>query len=237
MKRTQLTFAVLGVLALGAGGTALAAKGKGHGPTLRTGVVGHRLHGPDALLGAAASYLGVGPDALATDLRSGKTLADVAKATPGKSVQGLVDALVAAEKTKLADAVKAGRLTQAQADRIAQELATRTSDFVNGALRGHRPPLGGGPRGDDDLQVAADYLGSTVGALLTQLQSGKSLAGIAGATNGKSAAGLISALVAHEKQEHPQATTDELTQRVTELVNGAFPHRRDGHHGFFGRRA
>jgi hypothetical protein len=229
-----VTLAVLGVLALAGGGTALAAKGKGSSQRLRAGFVGHKFHGPGQLLDTAASYLGLAPADLASQLRSGKTLAQIAAATQGRSVQGLVDALVGAEKKGLADAVAAKRLTQAQADAIANELPQRTSDFVNGAFRGHGPPFGfRGGRGDD-MQVVADYLGTTVPSVLTQLMSGKTLAAIANATPGKSASGLIAALVAHEKTEHPNASTDELTTRVTALVNNAFPGRPQ--HGFFRHR-
>ena len=58
-------------------------------------------------LDAAASYLGMTADALRTQLESGKSLADVAK-SKGKSVDGLVSALVADEKKELDAAVKAG---------------------------------------------------------------------------------------------------------------------------------
>ena len=224
MRRTQISLAVLGLLALAGGGTALAAKAKGHAP-LRVGVVGHRLHGPGQLLDAAASYLGIGTADLLSQLRGGKTLADVAGATQGRSVQGLVDALVASERKELDTAVAAGRLTRAQADGIAQTLAQRTSDFVNGTFRGHGPPFGFRHGPGDDLQVAADYLGTTVALLLAQLMGGKTLADVASATSGKSASGLIAALVAHEQSEHPQAPKDALTSRVTALVNGTFPHR------------
>jgi hypothetical protein len=47
---------------------------------------------------AAAAYLGTTPAALKSELHSGKTLAQLAGATAGKSTTGLIDALVAAEK-------------------------------------------------------------------------------------------------------------------------------------------
>jgi hypothetical protein len=47
-------------------------------------------------------------------------------------VDGLVDALVADEKKELQAAVDAGRLTDAQRDRIVQGLEQRVTDFVNG---------------------------------------------------------------------------------------------------------
>src|SRR5215216_192382 len=77
---------------------------------------GFRHHAPfGAKLDAAATYLGLTEAELRTQLEGGKSLADVAKAQ-GKSVSGLVHALLAAARTKIADAVKNGRLTQADAD-------------------------------------------------------------------------------------------------------------------------
>ena len=90
-------------------------------------------------LEAAATYLGVTEAALRTSLESGKTLAQVAK-DKGKSVDGLIAALVA-DKTKALDAaVAAGRLTKAQRDEIAANLKEHVTAHVNG----ERPT--GGPR-------------------------------------------------------------------------------------------
>src|SRR4051812_5088947 len=118
MRKTQIALLAAGVAALVVGGTALASKGKG-GERLPVGPTAlHGGLGPGAGLDAAASYLGVPASDLVTALRSGKTLADVASSTSGKSPSGLIAALVAAEKSHLAAAVKDGRLTQAQADTI-----------------------------------------------------------------------------------------------------------------------
>jgi hypothetical protein len=92
-------------------------------------------------LDETAAYLGLGEDALRTRVESGQTLAQVAQAQ-GKSVDGLIDALVAEEKQELADAVAAGRLTQAQADERLTDLRARVTDKVNGV----RPQFGGGRR-------------------------------------------------------------------------------------------
>lgn len=83
-------------------------------------------------LDAAASYLGLTDAQLRTQLESGKSLADVAKAQ-GKTVDGLVQALVDAAKKKIDAAVTAGRLTQSQADAIVADLKSRVTGFVNGA--------------------------------------------------------------------------------------------------------
>jgi hypothetical protein len=91
-------------------------------------------------LDEAAAYLELTEDALRTQLESGKTLAQVAQAQ-GKTVAGLIDALVAEEKQELAEAVTAGRLTQAQADGRLTDLRARVADKVDGV----RPQFGGGP--------------------------------------------------------------------------------------------
>jgi hypothetical protein len=112
---------------------------------------GHHGHG-FGHLGAAATYLGVTEAALQTQLADGKTLADVAKAQ-GKTVDGLVSALVADEKTELAAAVSAGRLTQAQADDMLANAKQRFTDMVNGTM----PP--GGPHGVGGMGATASMRG------------------------------------------------------------------------------
>ena len=96
-------------------------------------------------LDAAASYLGVTEAALKTSLSDGSTLAEIAK-EKGKSVDGLKAALVAAAKADLAQAVKDGRLTEAQQTEILADLSDRIDDLVNGELGLH---AGHGPRGFD----------------------------------------------------------------------------------------
>jgi hypothetical protein len=89
---------------------------------------GFGFHGPE-LLDAAASYLGVTEAELRTELEGGKSLADVAKAE-GKSVDGLEAALTNAVEKQLDDAVKAGRLTEAQRDEALDRFEERVDDFV-----------------------------------------------------------------------------------------------------------
>jgi hypothetical protein len=92
-------------------------------------------HGPRlfAALDAAGDYLELPDDELRERLRDGETLADIAR-DAGKSVAGLVDALVAAKTERLDEAVDEGRLTQAQRDRIVARLREHTTDLVNGRL-------------------------------------------------------------------------------------------------------
>jgi polyhydroxyalkanoate synthesis regulator phasin len=106
----------------------------------------HGFGGAFGGLDAAATYLGVTTAQLQTDLQNGQTLADVAKAQ-GKDVDGLVTAMVNAASTKIDAAVKAGTLTQSQADAITADLKQRITDQVNGV----RPSMPeGGPGGFGD---------------------------------------------------------------------------------------
>jgi hypothetical protein len=84
-------------------------------------------------LDAAASYLGLTEDQLHSRLESGKTLAEIAKAQ-GKSVDGLKGAMVKDAKTHLDAAVKAGRLSAAEEQRVLAGLQQRIDDLVNGKL-------------------------------------------------------------------------------------------------------
>jgi polyhydroxyalkanoate synthesis regulator phasin len=87
------------------------------------------FHGLDA----AAGYLGLTEAELHSRLESGKTLAEIAKAQ-GKSVDGLKAALVKEAKTHLDAAVKAGRLSSAEEQRVLADLQQRIDDLVNGKL-------------------------------------------------------------------------------------------------------
>jgi hypothetical protein len=111
-------------------------------PLLGAGLRGGH-HGPGGPFGrgldAAAEYLGTTEEALREQLRDGTTLAGAAKKA-GKSVDGLVDALVADAKEKLDAAQAAGRITAAQKQEKLHDLREHVTALVNG----ERPE--GGPR-------------------------------------------------------------------------------------------
>jgi hypothetical protein len=139
----------LGGYGLGAGRLGGRGLGGGLGPgddagRFDNGDFGRRLGGRGLFgsgLAAASAYLGVSGATLRSDLAGGQTLAQVAKAQ-GKSVDGLVTAMVAAQKKAFATAVANGYLTQAQAQLLESRIAARTRDLVNG-VRAQ------GPFGDD----------------------------------------------------------------------------------------
>ena len=80
-------------------------------------------------LGAAAKYLGMTPKELRTARQSGRSLAQIA-ASKGKSVDGLVAAIVAPAKTRAAKAVSNGKLTQQRADELIARLTERVKALV-----------------------------------------------------------------------------------------------------------
>jgi polyhydroxyalkanoate synthesis regulator phasin len=122
-----------------------------HGPGFKhfgRGGPGHFGH--KHFLSTAAEYLGLTEAQLRTQLNSGKTLAQIAK-DRDKSVDGLIDKLVADKKARIEEAVKDGRLTRAQANEIEADLKQQVTDFVNNAklefhfrkFRGDGPGLRG----------------------------------------------------------------------------------------------
>ncbi|MGZ8691569.1 MAG: hypothetical protein ACXW0F_08055 [Gaiellaceae bacterium] len=93
----------------------------------------HRGFGHFGFIGrldGAAGYIGITEAQLRTELEGGKSLAQIAK-THGKSVDGLIDTLVAAAKDKLDSAVSAGRLTKAQETEMLGVLKDRITSAVN----------------------------------------------------------------------------------------------------------
>ena len=149
-------------------------------------------------------------------------LDDVAKrlhVTP----QQLTTALKGAALDQVQAAVKAGKLTQAQANKLKQRLqqSGAAPGIPFGFGIGPRFALPGGPGGPWppggpgffrghvggplELQAASSYLGLTIPQLFQQLSSGKSLAQIA-TSKGKTVAGL------------EQAMTSAIKTRLDKLV-------------------
>jgi hypothetical protein len=88
--------------------------------------------GGAGLLQTASTYLGISVSDLQTALKSGKSLSDeVTAAGNGKTVDGLVQALLAPTKTELDGQVTAGTITQAQETAILNRLTTRLTNLVN----------------------------------------------------------------------------------------------------------
>ncbi len=160
---------MLGVAAIAVIGGVAAAVVMAAQPTLH--------HHRSTALAAAASYLGVSQTRLRGELHSGKSLAQIADATSGKSAAGLVGVLETDQRQKLAaDAAALPQRVKAEVER----------------------PHVARARGKS-VRAAASYLGVGATQLRAERRSGKTLAQIAEATSGKSVAGLVAALVAAKR--------------------------------------
>jgi hypothetical protein len=90
----------------------------------------HRAGTHDGVLELSARYLGVGRSQLHKQLRSGRTLAQIADATSGKSAAGLIDVLVAARSARLSAAASVGALSQQKARTRLANLRSRVTREV-----------------------------------------------------------------------------------------------------------
>jgi hypothetical protein len=193
-----------------------------------------------AVLLAACAATG-GAYAASTDngATSRQAFLDDAAKRLGVPPQRLKDAFAGALQDKLNAAVKAGKLTQAQANAMVQRfqhdggLGLEPLPF-GGGFHGHRFGMRGGPLGG-----AAGYLGLTVPQLLSQLESGKSLAQIAH-SRGKSTSGLENAIVSDERTrlEKERASGEITATQEQQMLSGIQAHVKElvnhtgGLHGF-----
>lgn len=84
-----------------------------------------------SVMKTTTAYLVVGPKDLAMQLRAGKSLGEIAGATPGKSRDGLLSALTAAATAKVDAAVTAKKLTPDQAAKLKAELTAHLGRLVD----------------------------------------------------------------------------------------------------------
>jgi hypothetical protein len=159
----------------GPGGPGFGGPGGGFGHRGPGGMRGHGFGGPSGGIGGlglmagvedVATYLGLKPADLRTQLRSGKSLAAIATAQ-GKTVDGLEAAITAAATKQLDAAVTAGKLTKDQETKVLAGLASHIDDLVNatpkarggfghhGSWKGHDKSGKGTPPAQPDPPAAA----------------------------------------------------------------------------------
>jgi hypothetical protein len=119
-------------------GTVLGGPGR-FGPDGPHRFRGHHGGGPFEITGAAAKALGISEDELWERLRDGKTLEQIAEAE-GKSLDDVEAAVSKALKERFDAAVKAGKLTRAQADEMLEHLTERLGDIGEMRFPPGRPP-------------------------------------------------------------------------------------------------
>ncbi len=111
----------------------------GHG----FGMDGRHGHGAD--MNVIASTLGISASQLQTDLSSGTTLSQEIT-NHGKTVDDVVNAIIAQEKTEMDQAVTAGKMTQVQETQRLATMKQQLTDAINNNTFGK-----GGPRGFGDF--------------------------------------------------------------------------------------
>ena len=198
-----------------------------------------------------ADTIGITFDELRAQVAEGLTIAEIAEAN-GVSADTISAALTAEMQSHIADHVTAGDITQEQADTRLAAVDERVDDLLNGTLPlgGHRGEFG---RDGDGMRgfggrlgmssTLPDLLGIDAVELRTQLQAGSTIAEIAEAS-GVSVDDVISGMVSEASDRLGTAVTDgkitqeqadealtEMTQRITEMVNGEAPLGRGGFGG------
>ena len=161
-----------------------------------------------ALAGGGAAAVAATSDDKAAEQT---VLADAAKRL-GVNADDLRSALANAEDAQLDAEVKAGRITQAQADEIKQHRQSEGTvlDFGRG---GHGHDGHGGPGGGRFLLTdAAKAIGISESSLLTQLRGGKTLTAIAKA-HGKTLADVKAAV---KKAATARLDADLKAGRITQ---------------------
>ncbi len=190
MVRRQIRWALLAVAAAAViAAVAIAVTRSGHTSSASSAAAIATRGAGAGDFAAAAAYLGVSEAQLRRELRGGKTLGGVAAMTRGRSATGLVRALVDATSLRLDAAVRAGKLTKAQASTRLADARRRSEVEVRTA-----GPLAIG--GVHYLAVSTRYLAVSAGRLREARRSGRSLGELADSLPGKSAKGLVDALVA-----------------------------------------
>ncbi len=191
-------------------------------------------------LAAAAEAISVDVETVRAGFAEDKTLVEIA-AENGVSEEDLVSALVQAASEHLAEAVTAGRITQAEADERAEGIDAKIQERVNQqpSERAGRKK-GMGPRAAMD---ALAEMGLTKEALMEGREAGQTLAETA-AANGISEADLVDAMVAaateraaaavesgRVTQEQVDERLSNLEDRISDRVNSEPGERRDGRRG------
>jgi hypothetical protein len=174
LKRRLATLALMTGLLAGGAVVAMAATGGGSS-TPSTPPAAHRQQGAQ-LMRTASGYLGISREQLQRELQAGQTLSEIA---------------AAADKPQAA-------LLQALGQVASAKLERRLANGHTPSAKQHSHQ-----RAHTLRAAAADYLGISLTALTHQLRSGTTLAQIADTTTGRSASGLIEALLQSRLQSAP----------------------------------
>ncbi|MGD9954963.1 MAG: hypothetical protein AB7O74_07765 [Candidatus Nanopelagicales bacterium] len=196
---------------------------------------------------AVAGGIALGASALPAMASTTSPTPSASSSASSDSSRPSVDGSTSADRTAdiqsriaadLAGLVADGTLTQDQADKVAETLASKMPAGGGHGGPGGRGGMGGGFGG---LTAAATAIGVTEDDLRTELEAGKSIAAVAEA-NGVSEQTVIDAIIAEAKAhfadevasgEHTQAEADQilsdLETRVRTMVETEGLPQRGGH--------
>ena len=197
---------------------------------------------------AVVAVMALGAVALAQETEDGDSWPFQFKERLHEAIAGILgitvdeydSAVDSATEQMLEEAVTSGALTQEQADRIQE----RAEEGWLGGLDGGMRPGGHGHRGGKRdlvgtqstlLTIAAEQLGTTVEDLITQLQDGNTIAGLA-AEKGvdtqdiadaylENLAGKLDEAVANERMTQEQAGSmlEQAAEQVQERIEATWP--------------
>jgi hypothetical protein len=219
--------------------------------------MGHGADRTSLLMTVAAEKLGMTESELMTELQSGKSIADVAE-EKGVDTQVISDAYLEQLQADLDAQVADGSLTQEEADaRLGQKteaLPDRLTGTWSDAGRGRGGTVPDGfDHGRSEIKsllmtVAAEKLGMTESELMTELQSGKSIADVA-KEKGVDTQAISDAYLEQLKadldaqvadgsltQEQADARLEQKTEALPDRLTGTWNDLgRPGHGGHGGR--
>ncbi len=149
--------------------------------------------------GAMAKALGMKPVDVVKALHSGQTLEEIAQAQ-GKSVQDLFDAIIAAEKAHLDQAVADGKITPEQAEEALNHISEKAKTWLDrGVLTGKRP-IRMARTSTFWIKLAAESLNIPADEFVKALRQGQTPAQIAEA-HGVSGQALIDAMLQIQRRQ------------------------------------
>ena len=211
MKKVLASMTVAGLLVAG-GVSAAGAAGPG-GP-------GGRGHGGIRVAGqAAATTIGVTPQDLRSEVRGGKTIAQVAT-EHGVDPNTVVNAVVAAVTQQIDQKAAAGSIDSSRAEQAKQKLPDFANRFVNETKphRGYRILK-------DAAKAAAKEIGIPEAELKDAIKNGKSIAQVA-KDHDKSVDDVVNAIVKAATSDVDQAVKDgKLDSKKADEVKQKLPDR------------
>jgi hypothetical protein len=133
-RKRNAMLAIAAAIALAGAIVAVVTSGKGHTPPVQA--ARRALHNSGrSEVELVAHYLGLTPARLRAQAQGGRSLAQIAAATPGRSANGLIRTLVRAKTRRLRAAYASGRLSRQQLTTRLARLRRRVTRRVRRTAR------------------------------------------------------------------------------------------------------